>query len=147
MRTLGREWAVARGLAWYPSGQEIWFTATRDASASSLFAVSLSGNLRSVGKTAGSIVLNDISRDGHVLLTSEVRRLEMAARFAGDAGEQDLSWFDWSRVQAISPDGGFVLFGESGEGVSNTNYVTYLGWRLRCRPYEARQQCFHHVSQ
>jgi DNA-binding winged helix-turn-helix (wHTH) protein len=67
VRALGGEWAIARGLAWHPSGQEVWFTATRDASASSLWASSVSGNLRPIGQTAGGMVLYDISRDGHIL--------------------------------------------------------------------------------
>jgi WD40 repeat protein len=42
-----------------------------------------------------------------------------------DAGEQDVSWFDWSRAEDISRDGNLILFDESGEG-GGSQYSVYL---------------------
>jgi len=51
-----------------------------------------------------------------VLLSVESRRLEMAGAMANEPHERDFSLTDWSRVQQLSPDGGLLLFDESGEG-------------------------------
>ena len=61
--TVARDWA-GFGLAWAPSGTEIWFTATRPAPgefAPSLHAVSLSGVERPVYRAPDWLVLHDIS--------------------------------------------------------------------------------------
>jgi Tol biopolymer transport system component len=61
--------------------------------------------------------LNDISRDGqHVLLTRGTTRGRIAG-LANGAAERDLSWFDYSTVADLSPDGRTLLFYEWGEGV------------------------------
>ena len=69
-RILSSGWAVARGLAWSPAGDEVWFTASKSGSANSLWAVSLSGRERAVGTWGGPWRLHDVSPDGRALLTS-----------------------------------------------------------------------------
>jgi DNA-binding winged helix-turn-helix (wHTH) protein len=113
-RTLSAGWANASGLAW--NRGEVWFTATRDSTPRSLWAVSVSGHTRAVGQAPGLMTLRDIAPDGRLLMTVESRRLEIAGRIAGDQQERSFSLTDWSRVQQLSPDGGTLLFDESGEG-------------------------------
>jgi Tol biopolymer transport system component len=122
---LGGDWANISGLAWHPSGREIWFTASRDEGPRSVWAVSPSGKLRSVASAPGVLTLRDIAPDGRVLISRDVRRLEIAGKLAGEDAEQDLSWLDWSRVQEISGDGSLILFDESGEaaGAHSLAYV------------------------
>src|SRR6266851_5518515 len=115
-RALSEGWASAAGLAWNPSGEEVWFTASRNGSAQSLWAVRRSGGLRLVGQAPGILRLHDIAADRAVLVARESRRLEIAARLNGDSSERDISWLDSSRVQDISADGKLILFDESGEG-------------------------------
>jgi DNA-binding winged helix-turn-helix (wHTH) protein/WD40 repeat protein len=112
---LGGDWVNISGLAWHPSGKEIWFTSSRDEGPRGVWAVSPSGKLRSVASAPGVLTLRDIAPDGRVLISRDVRRLEIAGKLAGDVAERDLSWLDWSRVQEISSDGGLILFDESGE--------------------------------
>jgi len=116
-KALGGDWASISGLVWNPSGGEIWFTASRDEGPRSVWAVSRSGRLRSVAETPGILTLRDISPDGKVLVSRDVRRLEISGKMAGEDAEKDLSWLDWSRVQEISGDGRAILFDESGEAV------------------------------
>jgi DNA-binding winged helix-turn-helix (wHTH) protein/Tol biopolymer transport system component len=125
VRTLAAGWASAGGLAWSASGKEIWFTAARVGLTRALWAVNLEGKLRLVSRMAGSLTLQDISRDGRVLLTREDKRLEMAGRVGGDTAERDLSWFDWTGVEDLSSDGTRVLFSESGDG-GGPNWTAYL---------------------
>ena len=123
-QTLASGWASVSGLAWR-SARELWFTGTRDSSPRSLWAVTMHGNVRSVGQAPGILTLRDISPDGRVLLTVESRRLEMAGRISQDQKERDFSLTDWSRVQQLSRDGSLILFDESGEG-SGAHTVSYV---------------------
>ena len=124
-RALTEQWTSASGVAWHPSTGEIWFTASRESAARSLFAVAPNGRLRLISKLAGAATLRDIAPDGRVLISREDRRLEMAAQLPGESAERDISWLDWSRAVDISQDGSLVLFDESGIA-SGGKYVSYL---------------------
>jgi DNA-binding winged helix-turn-helix (wHTH) protein/Tol biopolymer transport system component len=114
-RTLSGFWESLRGLAWNPGGDEIWFAASRSGVARALYAVSLSGRERRVLSVAGGLSMQDISRDGRVLLTRDSERLGILFMGPGESQFRELSWKDWSLVADISPDGKQILFGEEGE--------------------------------
>lgn len=126
-RTLAGGWASADGLAWAPSGREVWFTAARTGSIRLLYAVSLAGKLRPAASFLGPLTLHDISRAGRVLLSREQLRVMMSGILNGGAREKDLSWFDFSRAAAISEDGRVILFDETGEG-GGAHHAVYI-WR------------------
>jgi len=125
VRTLAAGWASVGGLAWSASGKEVWFTAAKVGASRALWAVTLEGKLRLIARPPGSLTLQDISKDGRVLLTREDKRLEMAGRVGGDTAERDLSWFDWTGAEDLSADGNLVLFDESGDG-GGPNWAVYL---------------------
>jgi hypothetical protein len=110
--TVTRDWA-GFGLAWAPSGTEIWFTATRPVPgefAPSLHAVSLSGVVRPVYRAPDWLVVHDISADGRVLLSRNTVRINLACKQASDMSERDLTWQLASAAKGISPDGETVVF-------------------------------------
>ena len=110
--TVARDWA-GFGLAWAPSGTEIWFTATRAAPsefAPSLHAVSLSGVERPVYRAPDWLVLHDISRDGRVLLSRNTIHINLTCKRPGDTSERDLTWQLASAAKGISPDGKTLVF-------------------------------------
>src|SRR2546430_15468249 len=72
------EWAGEEGLAWSPVGDEVWFTAHKGGEAFALHAVTLSGRERLILRMPASLMLHDISRDGHV--RSEERRVGKECR-------------------------------------------------------------------
>ncbi len=110
-RTLSREWVDAHGLAWSPTGREIWFTATDDVKPRALRAVSLDGRERLIMQTPGSLLLQDIADDGRALLTHEDHRSGILASTPGAQAERELSWFDDSRLADIGVNGA-ILFGD-----------------------------------
>jgi DNA-binding winged helix-turn-helix (wHTH) protein/WD40 repeat protein len=124
VRSLSKEWADAGGIAWQPSQDEIWVTASRDNTPKSLWAITSSGKARPVAQNAGVLTLRDIAPDGTALLSRDTARLEMASVREGEA-QRDLSWLDWSRVADVSPDGRLVLFDESGVA-GGPQYSVYL---------------------
>src|SRR5580704_14578058 len=123
--TLSTGWDSIQGVAWSPSADEIWFSATRTGGDRSLYAVNLSGNVRLLARVPGELTLLDVGRDGNVLLTRGNDRAGMIGLASGEAREHDLSWLDWSVPNDVSPDGKTVLFTESGEG-GGPKYAVYL---------------------
>jgi eukaryotic-like serine/threonine-protein kinase len=122
---LSRNWGSAQGLAWHPSGREVWFTGTREGTARALHAVDLDGRERTVARMAGVLTLHDVAADGRALLSHHVVRREMAGRAPGAPEEQDLSWLDYAYPSDLSPDGASVFFAENGEG-GGPGYSAYL---------------------
>jgi hypothetical protein len=112
----GRTSTLARdltgiGLAWTPSGREIWFTATRPLRhAPQLIAVSLAGVERTVHRAPDWLMLHDIAADGTVLLSRNSVRVTMACKPRGEARERDLTWQMASMVTGLSGDGQTVIF-------------------------------------
>jgi Tol biopolymer transport system component len=124
-RDLDTGFVSVYGLAWPPTGKEVWFTATRTGAARVLYAVSLDGKERILTKVPGTLTLNDISRTGRVLMVRDEWRLGIIALAPGQTKEQDLSYQDFSAIRALSPDGRTLLFDESGEA-GGTAGVAYL---------------------
>jgi hypothetical protein len=124
-KTLSGEWETAQGLAWSPNGDEVWFTTARVGVGRFLYAVSLSGPDRLLAREPGTLTLQDVGRDGRILLTRDVLRVGMVGLVAGDTKERDLSWLDWSAPTDLSNDGKTLVFTESGEG-GGENYAAYI---------------------
>ena len=124
-RTLSGEYESTQGLAWLPSGQEIWFTGAERGSARALLAVTLSGVVRTVDRTPGTLTLGDIGKDGSVLLMQDNGRRGIIGLGIGETHERDLSWLDWSQPLALTDDGKTLLISEQGDG-GGRGYSVYL---------------------
>jgi len=124
-KTLSTGWETVWGLGWSPKGNEVWFSSTRLGYGRFLSAVSLSGKERLLAREPGTLTLQDVSRDGRVLVTRDVPRVGMVGMTGGSNKERDLSWLDWSAPKDLSTDGKTLLFTESGEA-GGENYATYL---------------------
>ena len=124
-RPLTQNFSDIRGLAWAPSGKEIWFSASPSHLSANLSAVDLEGHQRVVWASAGGVVLQDISSDGRVIFIRENRRRGIAGLFPGHDSEIDMSWQDWSFLTRISPDGKWIFFSEEGDG-GGAKYSAYM---------------------
>jgi eukaryotic-like serine/threonine-protein kinase len=121
---LSEGWSSVQGLAWSPSGEEIWFTATEGGSNRALHAVTRSGRQRIVTRSPGVLTLQDISADGRALLNHSSERIGMVG-LGPDGKERKLSWLDWTRAPCLSDDGGTMAFTEEAEG-GGLGYSVYL---------------------
>ena len=124
-KTLSVGWETAWGLGWSPNGSEIWFSSTRLGYGRYLSAVSLSGKERLLAREPGTLTLQDVAKDGRVLITRDVPRVGMVGTSAGGNKERDLSWLDWSAPKDLSIDGKQLFFTESGEAGGEL-YSSYL---------------------
>lgn len=125
MHTLTRNWSSVQGLAWHPSGREVWFTGTREGSARVLHAVTVEGRERAVFRMPGTFTLHDLAQDGRVLLSHHTLRREVHARLPGLPELRDLTWLDYSYPSDLADDGSAVFFAENGEG-GGRGYAVYL---------------------
>ena len=124
-RALSSGWGSVEGLAWNPSGKEVWFTAARSGIERSLMAVTLGGHLRTVAQMPGGMVLRDIDRSGRVLIDRSTQHMSMMLGSVDGGAQHDISWLDWSRAVAISGDGKSVLFDETGAG-GGASYSVFI---------------------
>jgi hypothetical protein len=124
-KTLTKNWISEDGLAWSPTGDEIWFTATHEGLGRALYAVDLSGKERLLARVPGALTILDTTRDGRVLLRREAGRQEIKAYIDGSSQPRELSWFDFSLPAGLSLDGKTLLFAEVGEAGGST-YGIYI---------------------
>jgi eukaryotic-like serine/threonine-protein kinase len=105
------------GLAWSPSGKEIWFVTSPigEGWANQLRSMDLSGRQTLLLQLEGTSRLHDVFRDGRVLLSREEWRDSLNFRGPGDQNERDLSWFDLSGLTDMAPDGSAIVFWEAGD--------------------------------
>jgi eukaryotic-like serine/threonine-protein kinase len=112
---LTERWASAIGLAWSPSGDEVWFTATATGFSRSLRGVTLSGKVRELLTAPGTLTLHDTGAGGRALISRDALRAGAIGLVPGESKERDLSWQDWTVATSLSEDGKTFLFTEAGE--------------------------------
>jgi len=124
-KNISEGWESVQGLAWSPRGDELWFTSVKVGNNRFLNAVTIDGMERLLAREPGTLTLQDVTRDGRVLLSRDVTRVGMVGMGPGATKESDLSWLDWSAPTDLSSDGKTLLFLESGVG-GGENYSAYI---------------------
>lgn len=123
---LTEQWSSLRGLAWIPSGHEVWFTASAKEDAQILFAVSRAGALRIIHSSPSYMWLQDISGDGKVLLGDSHEGGLVGIHRLNVASDQMIDLPSESTIATgISYDGSRIAVDYSGAG-SGPNYASYL---------------------
>ncbi len=112
---LTERWASTIGLAWSPSGDEVWFTATDTGFSRSLRGVTLGGKVRQLLSAPGTLTLHDVGAGGRALISRDAMRSGAIGLAPGETKERDLSWQDWTVPADLSRDGRTLLFVEAGE--------------------------------
>src|SRR5262249_10926038 len=112
---LTERWASAFGLAWSPSGDEVWFTATATGFSRPLRGVTPGGNRRELLSARGTLTLQDVGAGGRALISRDEMRAGAVGLAPGESRERDLSWQDWTLPADITRDGKTMLFVEAGE--------------------------------
>ena len=110
----------AQGLAWSPSGNEVWTTSPLESG--EIHAMSLAGKIRQPMAVPGHLFLHDISPSGQLLVAQGIARRGMI--LAHDGVQRDLSWLDFGYLRDISHDGKMILFEE--EGSESQDYSVFV---------------------
>jgi eukaryotic-like serine/threonine-protein kinase len=115
-------YSSAQGLAWTPSGDEIWITSPLETG--EVHALSLSGKTRIPLSVPGRLFLRDISPSGQLLAEQGIFTLGFIVSTGNQTSQRDLSWLNFGFLRDISNDGKMVLFEE--EGNETPNYTVYV---------------------
>jgi Tol biopolymer transport system component len=124
-RTLSETYSSEFGLAWSPDGSSIWITATKVGGNRALHEITLNGKERLLARVTQSLTLQDVARDGRVLVAHDTIRIGIMGGGQKQPKERELAWLDWSSLFDISSDGKTILFSETGEG-TGPEYSTFV---------------------
>jgi serine/threonine protein kinase len=124
-KTLSTGWSATQGLAWSPSGKEIWFTASRSGNYKQLWGVTPAGLQRSIAAAPGDLTLHDVAKDGRALIDHSNTHIGVVGFSPNDPKGRDLTVLDWGRAPILSEDGKTVVFTEEGEG-GGPGYSVFL---------------------
>ncbi len=119
------EWMAEEGLAWEPSGREVWFgISTNWFGRWQLRALSVSGKERPLTGLPAACIPSDVAADGRVLLN----RLSLTVDTALGHGNQSTNLYTVTEgtLMDLSRDGGRYLFDYEGSG-AGASYEAYLG--------------------
>jgi eukaryotic-like serine/threonine-protein kinase len=124
-QVLSRGWRSIGALNWSPDDHEVWFSGGQPGADPALYAVTLSGAQRLVSQTGGMIVMQDVARDGRVLLTTVNSRLGIHYLPPNGGAQRDLAWLDSSLMYDLSSDAQSLVFVElsSGQGRNSAIYL------------------------
>ncbi len=112
-----------QGLAWTADGKRLMYGASGDGSFSELRDVTLGGAVRPRLPSAGDAYLQDIARDGRVLVTRHNTFSRMWVSSDADTTPRDVSWLNRSVNPAISADGSLLAFSDASNQAGG-NYAT-----------------------
>ena len=117
MRELTPRYNRINGLAWSPSGDELWYTAISQlGTGGTLFAVNSKRQVRRVLTTPEQIALFDVAPNSSALLATQ--RQTATPMFAGPdmPADRDVAVSLWTVGTDITPDGKYLLLDdESGD--------------------------------
>ena len=97
--TLTGKWASEHGLAWSPSGSEVWFTATEAGANRSLYAVTLGGKLRVLTPDGSMMLFDEEGEAGGANYTVFIRKADKSPVVRLGEGN----------ALGLSPDGKWAL--------------------------------------
>lgn len=122
-KALSDVWAGGvSGLAWSPSGEEVWFTASPGLSNLAVRAVDLAGRQRVLLAGLTDLFLFDVSREGRLLLGRATGRRTVEVLVAGHSTPEDVSLHESTVVRFMAPDGRVLLLSDQ----SANPYTAYL---------------------
>ncbi len=107
-----RQYISVEGLAWRPSGDQIWFAASSltSSSADHIQTLTIAGKSRIVLAIPAILRVQDISNEGRILLTQDQWRDGMQYKGPKDAAERDFTWLDGAIASDLSQGGAEVAF-------------------------------------
>jgi len=129
VRAVSPGWESLEGMAWAPSGKEVWFSAAEAGEQYCIRAMSLSGKQRTVNCGTSPTRIHDITSSGRSLVSTEEHQVKMAlaehSASPSSSEERDLSWLDSPYGPSLSADGGEVLFTDQ-SGEAGNQYGVYV---------------------
>jgi hypothetical protein len=122
-RTLAAGYASASGVAWDPSGDRVWISASRADAGGAIWTVGLDGRERIVLQAAGRLRLHDVGADRRLAVSGDEWRLRTVVGVPG-GGERDATLSQFSLAVDLS---GSTLLSAEVSGGTDGAYLRPLG--------------------
>ena len=120
VRRLTPVYATGRSLCWTPDGKEVWYTASLEGEDPGMYAVTPTGQNRTVLRSPTELVIEDISASGKVLLESVRFQIEMGVKRSNDNRSRDVETS--VDLGALTPGGEWIVFNR----FQGSDYQAYL---------------------
>ena len=124
-RTLTRAFDAMGRVNWAPDGKSIYFSASEKGSKLGIWEVTLKGRERPLVVTFDGMVLNDVARDGRLLVNRLTSTQRLAAHRRMEDLDHDLSGLASANLTDISEDGEWVAI-ENSDPSPGPEYKIYL---------------------
>jgi hypothetical protein len=98
-----------------------------------IFTIGLDGKLALLRRETGNLAVQDITKDGRLLLTRDVKGDEVFGRFGADEKDRWLGWRNVRPPTSLSDDGKYLLLSVQGE-MSGPGYQIFLSSTARNDP-------------
>ena len=128
IKTLAGEYFALEGLAWSPDGRLVYFSGSgQGAESMQPLAVNVSGapEVRQALAGAGAMFVQDVARDGRLLVMRDDQRANIRALIPGESSEREFPWLDFAYPGYLSHDGKSLLFGDESQS-AGPNYAVAL---------------------
>jgi len=128
VKTLAGEYWGLEGLAWSRDSRTVYFSGSaRGGEAFEPLAVNVSGtpNVRQAFASAGAMLVQDVAKDGRLLVMRDDLRGSIRALIPGDAAEREFPWLDFAYQAYLSGDHKFLVFGDESQN-AGANYAVGL---------------------
>jgi eukaryotic-like serine/threonine-protein kinase len=125
LKTISPGWESLEGLAWSPSGKEMWFSGADSGEQYCIRAVTLTGKQRTVYCGTSPTIINDIAPSGRTLVSAGTNRVAMGLVEHRSIEERDLSWLDNPYGPVLSSDGSVIAFTDQ-SGQAGNEYAVYV---------------------
>jgi Tol biopolymer transport system component/tRNA A-37 threonylcarbamoyl transferase component Bud32 len=123
--TISSGWESLEGLAWAPSGNEVWFSGATSGEEYCIRAATLFGKARTMYCGTSPTMIQDALPNGRSLVSSEDTRASMEFVEHGQTEGRDLSWLDNVYNPRLSADGTLVAFTDQSSRGGN-DYSVYV---------------------
>ena len=112
-----------QGFAWAPGAESLLVTAGESSMRRTLHRVTLDGKVAEVYTMAGTLVLEDVARNGRLLIHRGFERIGVRAKAPGMPDEREVGVFAWSELGGVSTDGSQVLLTDHGRRVTGSAFL------------------------
>jgi hypothetical protein len=125
IQTLSTGWESLEGMAWAPSGREVWFSAAESGEQYCIRAATLSAKTRTVHCNTAPTRILDVAASGRALMSTDDGLVSLHMVEHGSNQERDLNWLDFAYGPRLAQDGSAVLFTDLSEHGGN-DYTVYV---------------------
>lgn len=123
MREISPRYPRINGLAWSPSGKELWFSAIAGiGNGGGLYAVNRKGQVRQIMAAPEQLILLDVAPSGSVLVASQRETATPMYSAPELPADRDVSVSQWTVGVDMTPDGKYLLLDDE----TSENYTAVL---------------------